>query len=207
MKHLLDQSNVVVDVGSNRGQFIDSILSSVECSIIAIEPEPMSFSILKSKYRAHKNIELFSVALGEDNAMGQLQIANNDGQSSSLLNFSNLHLLGAPKINMVQEASVEIRRFSDLLHFKPGSKIFIKIDVQGYELHVLKGISEEHWNMIFAIRLECNLVETYIGAAKIEDVFALLRKKGLVPYRIEPGFGMPDFGQQLQMEVLFKRIN
>jgi len=33
-----------------------------------------------------------------------------------------------------------------------------------------------------------------------------LRNRGYQPLRLENGFGMPNFGQQLQMDVLFVKI-
>jgi hypothetical protein len=37
----------------------------------------------------------------------------------------------------------------------------------------------------------------------IEDVIKFLRKKGFQPLRLENGFGMPNFGQQLQTDIIF----
>jgi hypothetical protein len=83
--------------------------------------------------------------------------------------------------------------------------IFIKIDVQGYELEVLKGIVDSNWQKINGLVIEVNLVETYKHAALIEEVIEFLRRKDFHPFRIEPGFGLAKFGQQLQADVIFVR--
>ena len=81
--------------------------------------------------------------------------------------------------------------------------MFVKIDTQGYEIQVLKSINKSHFNEIYAFEIESNLVSTYKGATSIEDLIKFLRRKGFQPFRIENGFGMPNFGQQLQVDIIF----
>ena len=82
--------------------------------------------------------------------------------------------------------------------------IFLKIDVQGLELGVLQGVIDRDWVRISGLLIECNLVATYEGSALVEEVIAFLRQRSLTPFRIENGFGEVNFGQQLQVDVLFK---
>jgi hypothetical protein len=81
--------------------------------------------------------------------------------------------------------------------------MFIKIDTQGYEYEVLKSINKNNFKKIYAFEIETNLVGTYKDITLIEDIIKYLRNKGYKPLRIESGFGMPNFGQQLQADILF----
>jgi len=73
-------------------------------------------------------------------------------------------------------------------------------------MEVLKSINKSNFNNIYAFEIETNLVSTYKNVSLIEDVIRFLRKKGYQPFRLENGLGMPNFGQQLQMDVLFLKI-
>ena len=44
---------------------------------------------------------------------------------------------------------------------------------------------------------------TYKNLTLMEDIIKFLRIRGFKPLRIENGFGMPNFGQQLQVDILF----
>jgi hypothetical protein len=70
-------------------------------------------------------------------------------------------------------------------------------------LKYLNQLIKRNFNAIHAFEIETNLVSTYKDATLIEDVIKFLRNKGYRPLRIENGFGMRNFGQQLQVDVLF----
>ena len=102
-----------------------------------------------------------------------------------------------------EQEKVKILRLSKILENYKYKKIFVKIDTQGYEFEILKSISKNNFNNIFAFEIETNLVSTYKNLTLIEDVIKFLRNKGYTPLRIENGLGMPNFGQQLQVDILF----
>lgn len=68
---------------------------------------------------------------------------------------------------------------------------------------MLKSINKSTFNNIYAFEIESNLVSTYKNSTLIEDLIRFLRTKGFQPLRIENCFGMPNFGQQLQVDILF----
>ena len=61
-------------------------------------------------------------------------------------------------------------KYDDLI-----SPVFVKIDVQGYELEVLKGCKEflEYFNYIY---VECSFIELYKGQAFFDEVYDFLSK-------------------------------
>jgi FkbM family methyltransferase len=203
----LNGVNLFVDVGANSGQTYNRIRTlGFSGTYLAIEPEFSSFQKLLQLQTTDKNLICISQAIGKDAKVLNLNISNNEALSSSLLTFSEAHRLAAPEIDMVDTQSVPVSPLSAILDKLEHSSIFLKIDVQGYELEVLKGINDFDWGRICGLLIECNLVSTYEGSAFIEEVFSLLRQKGFHPYRLENGFGATNFGQQLQVDVLFKRL-
>ena len=107
---------------------------------------------------------------------------------------------------MTKRKKVKIFKLSKVLKTNTHKKIFVKIDTQGYELEVLKSINKSNFTNIYAFEIETNLVSTYKNSSMSVDVIKFLRNKGYQPTRIENGFGMPNFGQQLQMDILFIKI-
>ena len=201
----LEKSDLIVDIGANHGQFLELVLKNYTGQVIAIEPEPEAFEFLSQKFAKFSNVQSLNLALGSSNGSANLNVANNSSESSSILDMGYHHKMGAPNIRMIEKCKVKLARFSDAIDISGFHQVFLKIDVQGFELEVLKGISSEDLKRILAIKIELNVVETYVGAPLIETVMAFLRANGFSPLRIENGFGLPGFGQQLQMEALFIR--
>ena len=131
--------------------------------------------------------------------------ASNDGLSSSILELDNYHKDAAPNIKFIRKEKIKMYKLSKLFEKNTYKKLYVKIDTQGYEFEILKSIDQNNFNNIYAFEIETNLVSTYKNLTLIEDVIKLLRKKGYKPLRIENGFGMPNYGQQLQVDIIFVR--
>jgi FkbM family methyltransferase len=81
---------------------------------------------------------------------------------------------------------------------------FVKLDVQGYELEVLKG-AERVLNSIQVILMEVNLIEIYKGAPLLHDVSSFMAARGFVFYDVCTLFHRPYDGALWQMDVVFLR--
>lgn len=201
-KLVLQNCDFIVDIGANNGQWM-SMVRSHGYSREAICIEPIKKSYIKLKARRFKDTIALNCAVGNKNGYVYMKIASNDGQSSSILELEEYHKIAAPHIKHVGEEKVKISKLSKILETVNHKKIFVKIDTQGYEIEVLKSINQSDFNKIHAFEIEANLVSTYKKATLIEDLIKFLRNNGYQPLRIENGFGMPNFGQQLQVDILF----
>lgn len=134
--HRLDKNNpVVLDVGSNYG-FVSLALQThlpAESSIYAFEPHPDIFKAFSQsiQFNNFNNIFLFNNAVGNETKEIELNLY---GQSSNIL-----------KKNLKQQSSsipIGQLKLDEFLKEKNMVPDYIKIDVDGYELEVLKGLSE-----------------------------------------------------------------
>lgn len=202
----LVNTDLFVDIGANSGQTYRKVRGlGYFGSYLAIEPENVSFARLVELQMEDHMLFCEQYAIGDKSCLVNLNVANNNALSSSLLEFGGSHTVAAPEIKMVGVQEVPMKTLSFVLEAFSEQNVFLKIDVQGFELSVLKGISDKDWCRIGGTLVECNLINTYLDSGLIEQVFSSMREKGFVPFRIENGFGQPNFGQQLQVDVLFRR--
>jgi FkbM family methyltransferase len=197
----------IFDVGANTGQFAcDLISNKYEGSILSIEPQSAAQAILRKRSEKYPNwFVMDPVALGAENATGELNISLNS-VSSSLLPVSKQSIDVSPGTNFVGSEIVSIIKFDDVFeeYRKSGIKFAIKIDSQGYEMEILKGCknSIEHVDVLI---LELSLTEVYVGGADYLKIIELLDSYGFILWDIHPGFKDRRTGQLLQFDGVFTR--
>ncbi|MCV0430405.1 FkbM family methyltransferase [Nitrosopumilus sp.] len=129
------KNNVIIDLGANVGYYTLKLSKkNKDCKIIAIEPDPNTFKILSQNCELNnlKNIALHNVAISEENGTVKLFQSKTHSGTSSILSKS-----------YSQNESVSIKSITlDNLLGNLYKKIdWLKIDVEGSELFVLKGAS------------------------------------------------------------------
>jgi FkbM family methyltransferase len=138
---LIGKNDLVFDVGANVGQRA-AIFSELARLVIAFEPEPDCVRHLRSRFRFTRNVEIQSLALSD--VEGEAEIYQ--GSSNTLSSMS-------PKfIESVGKKVFSDERWDDKITVKTktldqmidtyGVPAFIKIDVEGFELSVLRGLNQ-----------------------------------------------------------------
>ena len=127
------------DVGANIGNRISPLLM-LNAQIVAIEPQISCQKILNSKYG--NEIILVTEGLGEKEGEAEFYISD----ASTISSFSK-DWIDSVKSGRFKEYSwktkkkVRMTTLDNLIH-QYGIPSFIKIDVEGYELEVLKGLNK-----------------------------------------------------------------
>jgi FkbM family methyltransferase len=138
------------------------------------EPVQSTFNILKEK--VGDRAVLINKAVGNENKKITMNIETaNGGQSSSILN-PKLHLYHYPHIQFHHIEEVDMVRLDDYVQNKEEYN-FLNIDVQGYELEVLKG-AKDFLNTVDYIMTEINNAELYENCALVDDIIAFLSPYG-----------------------------
>jgi FkbM family methyltransferase len=114
---------VALDVGAHVG-LITNQLAGIFDTVIAVEPNPTNYECLQVNTKNLLGVSLWRLALGE--AEGTIDLATNPKNSGD----SRIVRGGS---------TTPMRRLDDMQ--LPGVD-FIKLDVQGYEAHVLRGGEE-----------------------------------------------------------------
>jgi FkbM family methyltransferase len=147
----------VIHAGLHKGQEMDLYSKIGIQNIIGYEPIPSIYLESKNKF---PNIKLLNKAVGNMNGKIKMNIETvNEGQSSSILQIKD-HIKFFPKVSFEYQIESEIVRLDSDIENKSDYDILI-IDVQGYELEVLKGAQELLKNNIKIIVAELNKDELY----------------------------------------------
>jgi FkbM family methyltransferase len=130
---LADPRRIALDVGANKGVWTYALLQA-GCRVHAFEPNPKMFGVLNRW--AHDRAQLHPIALSDTTGEAVLMIPKRvNGYSNQGASLSP-DTLGDEDFGSV---TVETRRLDDCGIADVG---FIKIDVEGFELQVLKGAAE-----------------------------------------------------------------
>ena len=143
----LAEGDVFLDVGSNRGQFTVPAAKAVggRGLVIAVEPELSACEQLEANLRLNgiSNVRILRIALGDECKEGRLSWE--DDSCPSLVHVSaqdqEIQLIASPNASSgLQLVSVEV---GDQLMDRERLPIpkAVKIDVEGYEFNVIRGLS------------------------------------------------------------------
>jgi FkbM family methyltransferase len=125
---------------------------------------------------ARFHIDSRNIALGNMTGKVMMNVENdNKGQSSSILK-PKLHITQYPWIKFKEQEEVEIDLL-DNISYDRELYDFMHIDVQGYELEVLKG-AVESLKFINEIECEVNTEELYEGCPMMGEIDLFLEEQG-----------------------------
>ena len=138
-KRFVNPGDLCFDVGANIGNRTEVFLS-LGAQVVAIEPQRECAKILKLRFG--NKIQLKQMALGESETSAQIYISETSEISS--LSKEWIDSVSQSRFSTTQwnkTESVEITTL-DTLITSYGLPKFCKIDVEGYEEEVLKGLSQ-----------------------------------------------------------------
>lgn len=166
--------NGVMHVGAHHGREYSVYKNLGIEKIIFFEPVLRTFNVLK--HLVGDKAIVVNKAVGNENKKISMFIESaNEGQSSSIL-LPELHLQQRPDIVFHTTEEVEMIRLDDFIS-QPCIYNFLNMDVQGYELEVLKGAKKLLENIDY-ILTEINRAEIYKNCAKIEQLISFLEPYG-----------------------------
>ena len=184
LKDLIEEYNVkisgVIHVGAHHAEEVPNYIDMGVKNIVLFEPLKENFEVIKKTLSSYPNqkIRKHQVALGNDNKTITMNLSSNALESSSILK-PKLHLQLYPDITFDRTEEVELQKLDDYNCRKCN---FLNMDVQGYELEVLKGAKETLCHIDY-VYCEVNRNEIYEGNAYIEEIDEFLAFYNL--YRLE----------------------
>ena len=194
--------DVIYDIGGNVGTWTLLAKSVIPgATVEAFEPLPAHCEGFARRCDQLPGVRLHPIALGGENGVTSLRVTNFSDSSS----FLRPARAGQEQFGLVErdEVPVTVRRLDDyrVEHGLPLPDL-IKLDVQGYELEVLKS-APSCVGHAKAILTEVSFVEYYERQCLFHDVVALLSDFGL--HCAAFGYSTPTGRVLAQTDALFIR--
>jgi FkbM family methyltransferase len=196
----------VLDVGANAGQYAQRLRAAgYPGRIVSFEPLSEAFAALERAAAEDARWDVRRLALSDTDGEAEIHVAGNSW-SSSLLDMGERHLASAPESAYVGSERIATARLDTIWDDVLGGdeRPFLKLDVQGFEMHVLRGAGTR-LDRVAGVQAELALVHLYEGDALWREVVDHLETQGFELAGLEPGFEDPDSGRMLQADGIFVR--
>lgn len=174
---------LAVDIGGNIGDYSAELVRRFPgLELHVFEPATSNINQLRSRFVAHEQVSLQQAALSD--VPGRMTLyADRDGSGMASLAQRQL---GHLDIRFDPMEEVEVLRFDNYWKQALSGRVIdiVKIDVEGYELMVLRGFGD-------AIR-SVRVLQFEFGGTNIDtkvffrDLWSFFEKAGFVLYRITP---------------------
>jgi FkbM family methyltransferase len=131
-----------LDVGAEKGSFVDAFLARGCDHAFAFEPFPRHADFLRAKYAREPRVSILEMALGRTDEEATLFVAH-DAQGKELDFCHTLREFGDRQdLRWSQQVAVQCRTLSSLVQsgLLPEQAGILKIDTEGNDLEVLRGL-------------------------------------------------------------------
>ncbi len=200
--------DVILDVGANSGQYAAGLRKAgFRGRIVSFEPLSRPFSQLAAKASKDPRWDCRRCALGDSDGTISINVAGNAGESSSVLPMLKSHQDAFPPANYIGTEEVPIQRLDSVAPtiLQPNDVAFLKIDVQGFEKHVLAGGRSTVDERCVGMQLELSFLPLYDGSMLLREALDLVYSLGFTLTGLLPCFTDMRTGRMLQADGVFFR--
>ena len=179
-REFVSRDDLVIDVGAHAGNHVRA-LSSIGCRVVAIEPQPDFFAVLKFLFGRSARVTILDCGVSDRAGRAQLSISERTPTVTSLSQDWRKAREGDADFAQVRwnrTLDIEVTTL-DALIAQYGAPAFIKLDVEGSEPAALAGLS----HAVPALAFE------YLPRAldRVEACVDRLRALGHYVYNWSPG--------------------
>lgn len=136
--HFINEGDLCFDIGANKGNRTEIFLA-LGSSVVAVEPQDSCVKHLEKLFDNNKRVSVAKCALGEKSGTSEMFLSNIDEISTLSQEFVDQFGI-ANEVEWDSTQLTEVKTFDQLIE-EYGVPDFTKIDVEGFETEVLKGLS------------------------------------------------------------------
>jgi FkbM family methyltransferase len=193
---LIKPGDVVVDIGANIGYYalLEARIVGPSGQVLAIEPVAANHAILRQNIAANRfeNIRTYNLAVGDYNGIGQMLLSDHS-------NWSRLTQASIPDATRGHQ-DVEVVTLDAFLVDKPRPAL-VRMDVEGYELNILRGMQETMAQAGPKIFVEFH--PNLLNEAEIDEFFRILALHG---YIVKTCLLNPNLEQNAFVDFAYTRL-
>jgi len=199
--------DLLLDVGANKGQYaLNARAAGFSKRIVSFEPLSAAHAILTTMAKSDDAWQIHErTAIGSRNGEAEINIAGNS-YSSSLLPMLPAVTAAQPNTAYVGKEVTKVSTLDSVFEkYRVGQeRVYLKIDAQGYEKHVLEG-AEDCLSSIDGVEIELALVPQYGSQELYEYFFSYFKQAGFELWSISPGFSNQQTGRLMEFDAVFIR--
>jgi FkbM family methyltransferase len=189
-------SRVAIDVGAYSGEWTRTLLRSFpNARVLMIEPQPTMRRSLEDLCSSNSRLQLATTLVGPAPAP-RVTFYENETASSVLRDFNH----DEPASTVLPMTTLD----SLMLETNFPAPDLIKLDVQGYEIEVLKGAAKTLIS-VEAVLMEINLIQIYEQAPLAHDAIRYMADRDFRVYDVGTFFRRPYDNALWQLDVIFVR--
>ncbi len=193
------QPKLIFDVGAYKGDFakycFDIWQGTKVCCFEALEEKVIQLNSLADN---NSSLQVFPILVGAEN---KDEVGLHEAETASSVLTEHLTQDFPVKYYPMKTIDSIVEEF-----FADSPPDFLKIDVQGYELEVLKG-AEKSLPQIQVILAEINLLDIHHNVPLLSDVITWLNNRGWVAYDICGLTRRPLDRALWQADIIFVPLN
>jgi len=138
-KQFIKKGDLVFDVGAHIGDYTQIFLD-LGAKVVCVEPNPYCTEILEKRFQNNENVFILKTGLGAHEKVMPFYISTQNAPTSTFSDeFKKRSRYGSREWDEVVEVPVTTL---DKMIENYGLPTFCKIDVEGFEPQVLKGLSQ-----------------------------------------------------------------
>ena len=182
LDRLMRAGDLAIDIGANLGYYARPLaeLAGPSGRVYAVEPVPVIGRVLRRNLRGCRNVEILPYALGEENR--RIRMSNDSARTTGYFGTGQ-NYVDESGAEACVSFDAEMRRGSEL--FAGLTRLdFVKCDIEGYELHVMRELRP----LLERFRPTV-LIET--GGDNRPQIVALFREMGYAGYTLDGGRRVP----------------
>ena len=203
-KSLLNNSNnLIFDIGANAGDYT-YIFKKLSRKVISVDPDPKNIKILKSRF-SKSSVTIIQKAVSNEIGVADYFMVN-EGSGYNTLSNKWVNILESEELTrfkisekFIDKTAVETTTLQQLIT-EYGVPDFIKVDVEGFELNVVKGLKIP----IALMSVECNFPEFLEETIQLIEYIKVLDKEAKFNYANEYELYLTDFVNGAEMVDILK---
>lgn len=187
LTEVLSKDDVVLEIGANIGYYV--LIESKLCKkIYAVEPIPKNIKNLNINIKLNqcKNAEVFELAFGEEKRKRAMNISPKSNRHSFY-----------PMKDTIKKIYVETDTVDNFLKDKE-PPTFVRMDVEGFELYILKGMKE---TLKKVNRLFIEVHSLIMKSEETKELITMLQKEKFYPEKIIQ-YDKPKFSRVLPNDYI-----
>jgi FkbM family methyltransferase len=173
---------LLVDIGANVGDFTSAFLSIYKSArSVCFEPVGSTFERLGERFSGDARVESHRVALSDVEGISEIYLQDQSTLSSFAKYTSEANDLHRTEMVRTKSEETQTRRLDSFQLPNGHDRMFVKIDVQGFEIEVIRGAMQT-LSLADAVLIECSFADEYEGKEpSFSPACALLRQCNLYP--------------------------